>query len=208
MRCRAVSISVVLSLLVLVLAVPSGVAARSGPGGVVRTDFVGFVFPAGYPGTPTSCSLPPLYSGSYVSAPLPACVLDPGKTTALAGGRALIRDEIVVDASFAWHSLADIAAFPTGPNEPRRTGYNVESFNAIFDATFSGPVWGTWKFYDFTGQLMFTGAFIGSFENGQPSIHSAGIGNGTYRGQSVWMDIFAAPAGAVNMAGYFLGRAS
>jgi hypothetical protein len=209
MRRRAVAISVVLSMLVLALAVPSAALGRQGGTGPERTDFVGFVFPAGYPYTGTVCQYPGTTTPAlYVESPLPTCILDRGTATMLAGGRTLIRDELVLDGSYAWHDLADLASQPTAPNEPRRSGYNVESFNAIFDATLSGPAWGTWKFYDLMGRLIFVGAFAGSFDHGQPTMYSAGLGTGDYRGQSVWMSIFPAAPGAVNMSGYFLSRNS
>ena len=189
MRRRGVRLCVVLAVLLLAMAVPSASA------GATRTDFVGFVFPAGYPGTGTSCA------GDYVEAPLPSCTLDPGTTTTLGGGQTLIRNKIVMDISYAWHSFADMGGLP---NEPRRTGYVVESFNANLDSSLSGPVWGSWEFYNFSQELMFTGHFSGRLDEGQFTTRGNGIGVGDFENQHVWQDVVPAPPGFPNMSGQFL----
>ena len=189
MRRRGVRLSVVLAVLLLAMAVPSAAA------GATRTDFVGFVFPAGYPETGTSCP------GTYVEAPLPSCTLDPGTTTSLGGGRTLIRNKLVMDISYAWHSLADIVNYPLTPNEPRRTGYVHEYINANLDASLSGPVWGSWEFYSFDGKLMFTGHFSGRLDKGQFTTRGNGIGVDAFKNQHVWADVVP---GYVNMSGQFL----
>jgi hypothetical protein len=150
---------------------------------------------AGYPGTGTSCP------GDYVAAPLPSCTLDPGTTTTLGGGRTLIRNKLVMDISYAWHSVADIARYPLAPNEPRRTGYVLESFNANLDASLSGPVWGSWEFYSFDKKLMFTGHFSGRLDKGQFTTQGNGIGVDAFKSQHVWLDVVP---GYVNMSGQFL----
>jgi hypothetical protein len=194
MRRRGVRLSVVLAVLLLAMAVPSASA------GAARTDFVGFVFPAGYPGTGTSCP------GTYVETPLPGCILDPGTTTSLGGGRTLIRNKLVMDISYAWRSLADISGGL--PNEPRRTGYVVEYFNANLDASLSGPVWGSWEFYSFGNELMFTGHFSGRLDEGQFTTRGNGIGVGDFMTQHVWQDVVPAPPGFPNMSGQFLDPGS
>ena len=189
MRRRGVRLSVVLAVLLLAMAVPSASA------GATRTDFVGFVFPAGYLDGGASCP------GTYVSAPLPTCILDEGTTTSLGGGRTLIRNKLVMDISYAWQSVADIASYPLAPNEPRRTGYVLEYFNANLDASLSGPVWGSWEFYSFDGKLMFTGHFSGRLDEGQFTTRGSGIGVDEFMNQHVWADVVP---GYVNMSGQFL----
>jgi len=189
MRRRGVRLSVVLAVMLLAMTVPSASA------GATRTDFVGFVFPAGYPDTGTSCP------GTYVETPLPSCTLDPGTTTSLGGGRTLIRNKLVMDISYAWHSLADYVSYPLAPNEPRRTGYTLEYFNANLDASLSGPVWGSWEFYSFGGELMFTGHFSGRLDEGQFTTRGSGIGVDEFMNQHVWADVVP---GYVNMSGQFL----
>jgi len=190
MRRRGVRLSGVLAVLLIAMAVPSASA------GATRTDFVGFVFPAGYPGTGTSCA------GDYVDAPLPSCTLDPGTTTTLGGGKTLIRNKLVMDISYAWHSVADISSGL--PNEPRRTGYVVESFNANLDSSLSGPVWGSWKFYRFGQELMFTGHFSGQLDQGQFTTRGNGIGVDDFMTQHVWQDVVPALPGVPNMSGHFV----
>jgi hypothetical protein len=192
MRRRGVTLSVVLAALLLAMSVPAASA------GATRTDFVGFVFPAGYLDGGASCVAA---GGEYGNGLLPTCVLEPGTTTSLGGGRTLIRNELVMDISYAWHSLADIASYPLAPNEPRRTGYTLEYFNANLDASLSGPVWGSWEFYSFDGKLMFTGHFSGRLDEGQFTTRGNGIGVGDFKTQHVWADVVP---GYVNMSGQFL----
>jgi hypothetical protein len=190
MRRRSTAISALLSIFLLALTVPVASA------GAVRTDFVGFVFPAGYLDAGASCPY------TWVAQPLPGCVVDPGTTTMLADKRALIRNEVFFDLAYGYHTLDDALNNQAQPNEPRRTGYNVETFNANFDATLSGPAWGSWEFYSFTNELMFRGTFTGRFTNGAASMRINGIGVGTYAGQHVWLDVL--PGQYVNVAGTFL----
>jgi hypothetical protein len=193
MRRRGVRLSVVLAVLLLAMAVPSASA------GATRTDFVGFVFPAGYPGTVTSCP------GTYPEAPLSSCTLHPGKTTTLGGGQTLIRNKLVMDISYAWRSVDDMAG---PPNEPRRTGYVLEYFNANLDASLSGPVWGSWEFYNFDKELMFTGHFSGRLDQGQFTTRANGIGVGDFMTQHVWQDVVPAPPLYPNMSGQVLDPGS
>jgi hypothetical protein len=201
MRRRRLGSSVLLSALLLALTVPVASA------GATRSAFVGFVFPAGYPGTGTSCEV---FGGTFGDvggvAGLSGCVLDPGTTMALGGGRTLIRDVLIVDISYAWHSLADISV--SLPNEPRRTGYNVESFNANLDASMSGPVWGSWSFYSLENELMFTGQISGRLDRGQFTVRGNGIGVDAFAGQHVWVSVVPAAPGSPNMAGQFLDPTS
>jgi hypothetical protein len=192
MRRRGVTLSVVLAALLLAMTVPAASA------GATRTDFVGFVFPAGYLDGGASCVAA---GGEYGNGLLPTCVLEPGTTTSLGGGRTLIRNELVMDISYAWHSLADIVSYPFAPNEPRRTGYTLEYFNANLDASLSGPVWGSWEFYGFDGKLMFTGHFSGRLDEGQFTTQGNGIGVDAFMNQHVWLDVVP---GYVNMSGQFL----
>ena len=192
MRRRGVTLSVVLAASLLAMSVPAASA------GATRTDFVGFVFPAGYLDGGASCVAA---GGEYGNGLLPTCVLEPGTTTSLGGGRTLIRNELVMDISYAWHSLADIASYPLAPNEPRRTGYTLEYFNANLDASLSGPVWGSWEFYSFDGKLMFTGHFSGRLDEGQFTTRGSGIGVDAFMNQHVWADVVP---GYVNMSGQFL----
>ena len=198
MRRRGVTLSVVLAALLLAMTVPAASA------GATRTDFFGFVFPAGYLDGGASCVVA---GGTYVSAPLPSCTLDPGTTTLLGGGRTLIRNELVMDISYAWHSLADIASYPLAPNEPRRTGYVREYFNANLDASLSGPVWGSWEFYSLSPDPgpMFTGHFSGRLDQGQFTTRGNGIGVDAFMNQHVWLDVVP---GYVNMSGQFRGTGS
>ena len=190
MRRRPAAISALLTVLLLTLTVPAASA------GALRTDFVGFIFPAGYVGTGTSCPY------TWVAQPLPACIVDPGTTTMLDGNRALIRDEVFFDIAYAYHTTNEAVNTPTQPTEPRRTGYHIETFNANLDATFSGPAWGSWKFYSFFDELMFQGTFTGRFSGGQASLHGNGVGVGEYAGQHVWFDVL--PDQYVNVSGMFL----
>jgi len=196
MRRRGVTFSVVLAALLLAMTVPAASA------GATRTNFFGFVFPAGYLDGGASCVA---NHGTYVKAPLPMCILDEGKTTSRGGGRTLIRNKLVLDISYAWHSVADIASYPLAPNEPRRTGYNYEYFNANLDSSLSGPVWGSWEFYSFDGKLMFTGHFSGWLDEGQFTTQGNGIGVDAFMDQHVWLDVVP---GYVNMSGQFRGTGS
>ena len=190
MRRRSAAISALLSIFLLALTVPVASA------GAVRTDFVGFVFPAGYLDAGASCPY------TWVAQPLPACIVDPGTTTMLSGNRALIRNEVFFDLAYGYHTLDEALANPTQPTEPRRTGYNIETFNANVDSTFSGSAWGSWEFYNFADELMFRGTFTATFTNGAASMRTNGIGVGDYAGQHVWLDVL--PGQYVNVAGTFM----
>jgi hypothetical protein len=202
MRRRGFTLSVVLAALLLAMTVPAASA------GATRTDFVGFVFPAGYLDGGASCVAA---GGKPGNGLLPTCVLEEGTTRSLGGGRTLIRNELVMDISYAWHSLADIRDYPLAPNEPRRTGYVLEYFNANLDPSLSGPVWGSWEFYSFgdelwfDGELMFTGHFSGRLDEGQFTTRGNGIGVGDFENQHVWLDVVPE---YVNMSGQFLDPGS
>ncbi len=108
----------------------------------------------------------------------------------------------MLDISYAWHSLDDMGGLP---NEPRRTGYVREYFNANLDSSLSGPVWGSWEFYSFGGELMFTGHFSGRLDEGQFTTRGNGIGVGDFENQHVWLDVVPE---YVNMSGQFRGPGS
>ena len=190
MRRRPAAISALLSVLLLALTVPTAAA------GAARTDFVGFVFPAGYLDAGASCPY------TWVAQPLPSCIVDFGTTTMLGGNRALIRNEVFFDLAYGYHTADEATTNPTQPTEPRRTGYHVETFNANLDATFSGPAWGSWEFYNFANELMFRGTFTGQFADGAATLHGNGLGVGDYAGQHVWFDVL--PNTYVNVSGMFL----
>jgi hypothetical protein len=127
-------------------------------------------------------------------------VKDPGSWTALDDGRLRIRDMTLLEYAFAWDA-------PGGQVEPRKTGYDVVLASANLDASLSGPTWGSWMLYSFTDELMFTGTFTGSFENGIPAVHYVGQGTGTYEGQHTWGDIGRVPD-PWNMFGQYLEPSS
>jgi hypothetical protein len=144
--------------------VPSVAAASA-----VHTRFEGLYFPAGMPGTGTTCP--------YTWADPAFCIIDQGSWTPLDGGQLRIRHMTVYELAFSWR-VDD----PTQV-EPRKTGYDVVKANANLDASLSGPTWGTWKLYSFDSVLMFSGVFTGSFLNGIPAVHFTGAGTGQYKGQ-------------------------
>ncbi len=180
---RHVAIAFLASVLLVGVTAPS-VSARA-----VQTEFAGVYFPAGMPGTGTTCP--------YTWVAPAFCVVDPGSWTALADGRWRIRDMTVFELAFSWS-----ADDPTQV-EPRKTGYDVVTANANLDATLSGPTWGTWMLYSFADELMFTGTFTGTFENGIPAVHFVGQGTGPYEGQHMWGDIGRVPD-PYNMFGHLL----
>jgi hypothetical protein len=182
------------SLLVLVAAL--AVAASSAQAGAVQTEFGGLYFPAGLAGTGTACT------GTWMPAPGPGmCVLDSGQQRQLSGGRLQIRGLVLDERAVSWRA--------DGSPEPRKTGQDIVVANASVDASFSGPVWGTFTFHPVVGDV-FTGTFTGNFVDGFPAVHFIGHGSGVYEGQvmqgtitrefQAWDGI----PGGVNMLGRFL----
>jgi hypothetical protein len=177
--------------LLLVPALVLGLAAPSVAGGAVRTDFQGVYFPAGMPGTGTECP--------YTWVDPAFCVIDPGSWTTLPSGRVRIRGMTVYELAFSQHA--------DGSVEPRKTGYDIVVANANLDGSMSGPAWGTWNLYSFAGELMFSGTFTGTFEQGIPAVHFVGAGTGVYEGQHMSGDIGRVPD-PFNMFGRILEPAS
>jgi hypothetical protein len=166
MRRRRTRVSVLLSVLLLVLVVPTASAK------VVRTDYSAFQFPAGWPGT-----VPPYPAcpGTYVSTPFPVCVIEQGTVTHPDGGRWTIRDmvnlEIVVSTS-----------------DPGRSGYQIATLNANLNASGTGPAWGTFTIYTFANEPAFSGTWNGTFENARLGGHYVGRGLGTNAGLHITGD--------------------
>ena len=147
-----------------------------------KTEFRGLYFPAGMIGTGTECP--------YTVNSLGMCVISAGESTPLADGRLQIRNLVLLELAVSWHA--------DGTLEPRKTGYDVVVANASVDATFSGPVWGTWELHPDVGDV-FTGTFVGAFENGVPAVRFVGRGTGIYEGQLMQGEIARAvetPPGA------------
>jgi hypothetical protein len=166
-----------------------GLAAPTASARATHDEFVGLYFPAGMPGTGTACP--------YTWVDPAFCIIDRGTWVELGDGRLRIRDMQVYELAFSW-----TAADPT-QIEPRKTGYDVVTANANLDATLSGPTWGTWMLYSFANELMFTGTFTGSFQDGIPAVHFVGLGTGRYAGQHMWGDIGRVP-NPYNMFGQVL----
>ena len=150
--------------------------------GARMTEYFGLYFPAGMPGTGTECP--------YTWRDPAFCVIDLGSWTELPSGRWQIRDMTVYELAFSWRA--------GGAVEPRKTGYDVVTANANVDASFSGPLWGTWQLHSFDNVLMFSGVFTGAFENGIPAVHFVGKGTGIYQGQQMRGDIGRSPDAAGN----------
>ena len=127
MRRRRTRVSVLLSVLLLVLVVPTASA------GVERTDYSAFQFPMGWPGTVPPLGYPDC-PGTYVTTPFPACVIEPGTVTRPGHGRWTIRDMVLL------HGV-----LPT--SDPSLAGYQVSTLNANLDASGNGPAWGTFTTY-------------------------------------------------------------
>jgi hypothetical protein len=181
MRWRGAATSLLLSVSLLVGFAPPVSA------GAVHTDYYGLYFPAGMPGTGTSCP--------YTWVAPSFCVKDQGSWTVLDGGRLRIRDMTILELAYAWRAPGQV--------EARKTGYDVVLASANLDASLSGPTWGTWKLYSFSDELMFTGTFTGRFENGIPAVHYVGQGTGPYEGQHTRGDIGRVPD-PWNMFGQYL----
>ncbi|MDA8204365.1 MAG: hypothetical protein M0Z49_16735 [Chloroflexi bacterium] len=182
MRRPHVAIALLLAILLIGLAAPTASARAT------HDEFVGLYFPAGMPGTGTECP--------YTWVDPAFCVIDPGSWTEV-DGRLRIRDITLFELAFSWR------ADDPSQVEPRKTGYDVVTASANLDATLSGPTWGTWMLYSFADELMFTGTFTGSFQDGIPAVHFVGMGTGQYEGQHMWGDIGRVP-NPYNMLGQIL----
>jgi hypothetical protein len=164
-----------------------GLAAPTASARATHDKFAGAYFPAGMPGTGSTCP--------YTWMDPSFCVIDPGSWTEVGHGRLRIRDMTVFELAFSWSS--------DGQVEARKTGYDVVTANLNLDATLSGPSWGTWMLYSFDDELMFSGTFTGTFANGIPAVHFVGQGTGQYEGQHMFGDIGRVPD-PYNMFGQIL----
>jgi hypothetical protein len=135
-----------------------------------RTDFQGQYFPEGMDGTETTCR--------YTWMPPSFCIIDPGEQTTLPSGKTRIRGMTLFELAFAFDD--------DGQPEPRKTGYDIVTADAILDESLSGPTWGTWKLHRFEDDvLMFEGFFVGKFKDGIPAVMFVGSGAGEYERQSM-----------------------
>jgi hypothetical protein len=170
-RCRT-RVSVLLSVLLLVLLVPSASA------GVVRTDYSAFQFPMGFPGTELLGYPPCPYA--YATFPFPACVKDPGTVTHPGHGRWTIRDMVLLQG-----------VLPT--SDPGLAGYQESTLNANLDASGNGPAWGTFTTYTwFASEPAYSGTYNGTFENARLGGHFVGKGLGAFAGQHLTGDLLTA----------------
>ena len=183
-RSRAV-ILLLVPVLALAIAVPYASARAE------HTDFYGLYFPAGLPGTGSVCP--------YTWMDPSFCIIDQGSWSQTPSGRIAIRGMTLYELAYSWHD----PAMPGLPDEPRKTGYDIVLASANLDATLSGPTWGTWNLYSFSGELMFTGTFTGMFKNGVPAVHYVGLGTGNYEGQHMRGNISRVPS-PYNMVGVIL----
>jgi hypothetical protein len=156
-------------LALLLSALWAGLLVSSAAAAAVHTRFEGLYFPAGMPGTGTTCP--------YTWVDPSFCVIAPGTSTAVDGGGQQIRGMVLYELAFSWRV--------DNPSqvEPRKTGYDIVTASASLDATLTGPTWGTWKLYSFDSVLMFSGTFRGSFLDGIPAVRFVGLGTGQYKGQ-------------------------
>ena len=167
---RLVTLLLVPALLVG-LAVPA-VASNDAPtrsSQIERTDFQGQYFPEGMIDTGTTCR--------YFWQPPSFCIIDPGEQTPLPSGKTRIRGMTLFELAFAFGD--------DGQPEPRKTGYDIVTADAVLDSSLSGPTWGTWKLHSFDDELMFQGIFVGKFKDGIHAVYFFGRGVGEYHGQ--WM---------------------
>ena len=166
---RRVIVMTALALLVLAAAAPATAA------GAEHDDFFGLYFPAGMPGTGTTC--PGVWVDPFFCVLDP---LDPTNLTVLPSGHIQIRDMELYELALSWNDQGV---------EARKTGYDIVVANANLDGTLTGPTWGTWNLYSFENELMFSGTFTGMFEDGIPAVHFVGRGTGDYEGQHMYGDI-------------------
>ena len=178
MRRRRAGVSVLLSVLLLMLLVPSASAK------VERTDYSAFQFPAGWPMTGTTCPAP-----ATSSTPFPACVVEQGTVTRPGHGRWTIRD--MGTLTIVW-STSD----PTG-----LSGYQIATLNANLDASGNGPAWGTFTTYKSPTEPLFSGTYNGKFEDARLGGHFVGKGLGAYAGQHISGDLLRVDTPMGNVIG-------
>jgi hypothetical protein len=171
MRRRRTRVSVLLSVLLLVLVVPTASA------GVVRTDYSAFQFPMGYPGTDLLGY--PGCPGTYVTTPFPACVIEQGTVRHPDGGRWTIRGMVLLQG-----------VLPT--SDPGLAGYQASTLNANLDASGNGPAWGTFTTYAWSNEPLFSGTYNGTFENARLGGHFGGKGLGANAGLHITGDLLTA----------------
>jgi hypothetical protein len=176
MRRRRTRVSVLLSVLLLVLVVPTASAK------VERTDYSAFHFPAGWPGTGTACP------GMYITTPFPACVIEPGTVTHPGDGRSTIRDMALL-----------VIRMSTG--DPALSGYQITTLNANLDASGDGPAWGTFTTFKSPTEPTHSGTFTGTFENARLGGHFVAKGLGAYEGQHMTGDLLRVDTALGNVIG-------
>ena len=184
MRRRRAGVSVLLSVLLLVLLVPSASA------GVVRTDYSAFQFPMGFPGTvgpPLNFPSCESAGGTYMTTPFPACVVGEGAVKHPDHGRWTIRDMMLLNG------VLSTSASPSG--------YQVTTLNANLDASGNGPAWGTFTNYTFANEPLMSGTYTGKFENARLGGHFVGKGLGASAGQHVTGDLLMADTPVGNVIG-------
>ena len=75
-------------------------------------------------------------------------------------------------------------------------GYEVVVLDANLDEqALSGPAWGTWELWSFTGDPLLAGTYTGYYEKGVETARSVGRGVGSNAGQRIQAEVIEAPAG-------------
>ncbi len=157
MHGRRVALSVLLSIFLL------GSFASPAAASVTRTDYSAFNFPAGWPGTGTSCP------GIWISTPIVSCVVGGGSIERVDGGRWVIRD-------------LETMTYVMATSDPSLSGYMLSTLSANLDASGSGPARATWSDYSFAGELRTIGTTVGKFQAQRLDGHTVGHGVGAYAG--------------------------
>ena len=126
----------------------------------------------------------------------------------VAGGRTLIRDELVLDGSYAWHDLADLASQPDGTERAaaQRIQRRIVQCDLRRHAQWTSV--GHVEVLRPHGKADLRRRVRRFLRPRRADDVLRRPGTGDYRGQSVWISIFPAAPGAVNMSGYFLSRNS
>jgi hypothetical protein len=176
MRRRRAQISALLSVLLLALLVPTASA------GVVRSDYTAFMFPAGWPNSGFACP------GTFITDPIPACVLDPGTIRHPGPGRTTIRGMATMSIVLS-------------TSDPSDSGYQLATLNANLDAADEGPAWGTYTSYTFANVALYSGTYNGKFENARLGGHFVGRGVGAQVGFHMTGDLLFVDAATGNVRG-------
>jgi hypothetical protein len=181
MRRRRARVSVLLSVLLLVLVVPTASAK------VERTAYSAFQFPAGWPGSGTTCP------GTYITTPFAACVIEPQGTVVRPDhGRWTIRDMVSLMIVFS-------------TSDPAISGYQITTLNANLDASGNGPAWGTFDAFTLADEPTFSGVYNGKFGDTPDGVrlgaHSVGLGLGTYAGLHFTSDFLMQDTALGNVIG-------